>query len=252
MPTTPNNKVTLWVSLSRVAAGGEELVSYVDARPCAACRGAGRVAEDICIACQGGGTVSQWHTRLIEIPVGARDGMVLRVGGRGLPRDGDDPAGDLLVFIGIASDPHFERRGEDLWCSRRISAVEAVLGTERTVPLLDGPVGLRIPPGIQPGAVLRLVGKGLPWLGGGGHGDVYVRVTVWIPDRLGDAQAELYRRLHALERGRDPLTGAVVDVPVATGEVELLGGGVVDSSRLPAEGRRHGLLGRRASSAVGR
>lgn len=58
--------------------------------------------------------------------------------------------------------------------------------------------GVTIPPGTQPGAVLRLKGKDLPEFGNGRHGELYLRIEVRVPERLSREERELYERLRAL------------------------------------------------------
>ncbi len=68
---------------------------------------------------------------------------------------------------------------------------EATLGAEVSVPTLEGPVAMKIPAGTQPGAVLRLRGRGMPALRGRGVGDQLVTVRVEIPTRLSPRQRTL-------------------------------------------------------------
>jgi molecular chaperone DnaJ len=167
---------------------------------CPECRGRGEIIEELCPVCRGEGTVEQEDSLTVDVPVGAEDGMALRVPGHGLPSEAAGGApGDLFVIIRTARDSRFERRGADLWRSETVSVPEAVLGTKRTVPSLDGSVEMSIPPATQPGLVLRIAGKGLPEFGGSGRGDLYVRVDVQIPDRLDKRQRELYEELRSLE-----------------------------------------------------
>ena len=53
---------------------------------------------------------------------------------------------------------------------------------------------MRVPQGTQPGAVLRLKGKGIPKRTGG-RGDQRVEVTLEVPDRLTARQRELLEEL---------------------------------------------------------
>ena len=53
--------------------------------------------------------------------------------------------------------------------------------TASALPTFDGPVQLKIPPGTQSGRKLRLRGKGVPHLRGGGRGDLYVEANVEVP-----------------------------------------------------------------------
>ena len=110
--------------------------------------------------------------------------------------------GDLYTVVHVAPDPRFERDGVDLWRTETISVPDAVLGARIEVPTLEGGVELAVPPGTQPGAVLRLRGKGLPRLGGGLRGDLNVRVEVRVPESPSPEERELYVRLGRLHAAR--------------------------------------------------
>lgn len=87
--------------------------------------------------------------------------------------------------------------------------VDAVLGTRREVPALEGSATVTIPPGTQPDAVLRLRGKGLPRFGGRGRGDLYVALSLHVPEQLSADEKRLYERLRALaqQRGNEAQKG---------------------------------------------
>jgi molecular chaperone DnaJ len=179
--------------------GGEVIVQNVTV--CPECGGQGETIEEPCPACGGSGSVERRESLTVIVPVGAEEGMALRVPGHGLPSDspGGEP-GDLFVVLRSAPDARFEREGADLWRREVVSVSEAVLGTKRKVPSLDGAIEVSIPPGAQPGLVLRLGGKGLPHFGGRGRGDLYLRLDVRIPERLSKKQRELYEQLRALDK----------------------------------------------------
>ena len=136
----------------------------------------------------------------MKIPAGVEDGTALRVPGRGMPSGGPGAPGDLFVVIQTAPDPRFERRGADLWRVESIEATEATLGTSLEVPTLDGHATIKVPPGTQPGAVLRCKGKGLPNFGGHGCGSLFVQLNVHVPKRLSGEERKLYERLRILHR----------------------------------------------------
>jgi molecular chaperone DnaJ len=74
-----------------------------------------------------------------------------------------------------------------------------MLGTEISVPCLDGGYKVKIEPGTQSGTVLRLKGKGLPSVNGYGmsRGDLYVKILVWIPRKLGREEKEALERIRS-------------------------------------------------------
>jgi len=171
---------------------------------CSGCGGRGRFIDEPCSACHGSGQVAERETLTVHIPVGVREGMALRIPGKGLPppRGGGAP-GDLHVIVRTLPDPRFVRRGEHLWREEEIALVDAVLGTTLDVPTLDGVAHLTVPAGSQPGTVLRLRGKGLPAFGGGERGDLYVPLRVRVPAQLSPRERALWEELRALARSSD-------------------------------------------------
>ncbi|MBI4952986.1 MAG: DnaJ domain-containing protein [Myxococcales bacterium] len=170
---------------------------------CESCRGRGKLIEQPCPSCSATGEVAREEEVRVRVPVGATDGVVLRVAGHGMPSPTPGgPAGNLLVFVETAPDPRFERRGTDLSHVARLSVADAALGTELAVETLDGPT--TVPAGTQPGAVFPLPGKGLPELGGGERGALYVIVRVDVPTELSDEARALFTHLRELERAQKP------------------------------------------------
>ncbi len=54
---------------------------------------------------------------------------------------------------------------------------------------------MKIPTGSQPGKVLRLRGKGVPYLRSNGRGDQLVVLNVEVPTRLNAEQRQLFEQL---------------------------------------------------------
>jgi molecular chaperone DnaJ len=78
-----------------------------------------------------------------------------------------------------------------------INVAQAALGDEIEIPTLDEPARLKIPAGTQSGRVVRIRGKGVPHLNGGGRGDLQVRLRVETPTSLTDEQRKLLKQLAA-------------------------------------------------------
>ena len=168
--------------------------------PCAICYGRGSLIDHPCATCRGTGTIAHEETLTVTIPRGVADNTRLRLAGQGMPSpDAAGSAGDLLVHVQTLRDARFERDGANLLYRETITLTDAVLGTTRQAQTLDKrPIRLRIPPGTQPGAVLRLPGKGLPVFGSKRHGELQVRIRVQIPNSLSPEERALYERLRAL------------------------------------------------------
>ena len=169
---------------------------------CPECGGRGRVIDQPCPACAASGTAVREETVTIRIPAGIPEGAVLRLAGRGLPgRVPGSRPGDAYVSIRTRADPRFTRDGADLWHDLHIQAPDAALGVTAAVPLLQGQVRVRVPPGTQPGTVLRVAGKGLPRYGGHGRGSLDLTVIPDIPRQLSARQRRLYEQLRAEDAG---------------------------------------------------
>ena len=134
----------------------------------------------------------------VTVPPGARDGGKLRFRGKGSPSPSGGPAGDLYVITHLAPHPYFSRDGADVVMELPITAAEAALGTQVTIPVPDGTKAkLTIPAGTQHDRVFRMKGKGAPKLKGDGHGDLKVKVGVVVPKHLSARQKELLEEFAA-------------------------------------------------------
>jgi molecular chaperone DnaJ len=163
---------------------------------CAACHGRGKVIEHPCPTCNGNGLEELDETLEVTIPRGIEENMALRISGKGMPSPAAGGApGDLFVVVHSRPDSRFERAGADLLRQETIPVVDAVLGTTLDVPTLNGSAKVTVPPGTQPGTVLRLKNKGLPEFGSTRRGQLYLRIEVHIPEQLSNEERELYERL---------------------------------------------------------
>ncbi|HWQ84292.1 MAG TPA: DnaJ C-terminal domain-containing protein, partial [Anaerolineales bacterium] len=131
----------------------------------------------------------------VKIPKGARTGTKVRVPQVVSP-GASGPKSDLYLVIQVASDPRFERKGDDLYTDVSIDVYTAVLGGDTQVDTFSGKVVLTIPPGTQNNQTFRLAGRGLPTLKQPDRlGDLYVRIKVSIPRNLSDKQRSLFQEL---------------------------------------------------------
>jgi len=177
-------------------------VSIQHITTCPACGGQGRFIDAPCADCGGSGEKQDREALTVRIPVGVEEGTALRIPGHGMPRpEAGGLPGDLFVIVRTAPDARFERHGANLWRYETVELPDAVLGTSKTAPTLDGDVTVEIPPGTQPDAVLRLRGKGLPEFGGGKRGDLFLRIGLHVPEKLSAKEKQLYRQLRDLARG---------------------------------------------------
>ena len=98
---------------------------------------------------------------------------------------GVGPGGmDLVITYRIHPDPRWSRNGLSLQNEELLSVWDLILGTElRIRDVLGNTLNLTVPPGTQPGTVLRLRGRGLVDRAGR-TGDLLVRVQARIPETI--------------------------------------------------------------------
>jgi molecular chaperone DnaJ len=171
-------------------------------RTCSRCRGTGKQIRNACSGCRGSGLVTTTDTLRVSIPGGIEPGAQKVVAGGGNRPRAEKPAGDLELTIHVRQHAFFKRVADDVVCAMPITFAQAALGAEVEVPTLDGKGKLRVPPGTQPGTVLRIKGKGIPHRGGLGRGDQRVEVTIEVPARLSSRGRQLLEEL-AKELGED-------------------------------------------------
>ncbi len=106
---------------------------------------------------------------------------------------------DYDVILDVTPDSRFGREGYDIITEEEVSYAHAALGTELSVETIDGAIKFRVPAGTQPGTLIRLTGRGVPRLRGGGKGDHYVKIKIVIPKKLSHKQKELLEELEREE-----------------------------------------------------
>jgi molecular chaperone DnaJ len=152
-------------------------------KPCATCRGAGRVQKE--------------RKLTVRIPRGIATGQRMRISGEGEAGTAGGPTGDLYVVIHVQDHPFFQREGNDLFCEIPVSFPTMALGGDITIPTLEGEETFKVPEGTQSGSSFRLRGRGMPDVAGGGPGDLMVTVRVVTPKKLSKEQKKLLEQLQA-------------------------------------------------------
>jgi molecular chaperone DnaJ len=171
---------------------------FIRTSSCPQCGGTGRIVEHPCKTCGGAGRRLDERTLDVDIPAGIHDGQRIRLSGEGHAGALGGRSGDLYVLVRVRPDERFVREGNDIFSQVDLTIVQAALGASVTVPTLDGDVELSFDPGIQPGAVQVLRGRGMPVLQGFGRGDHRVLVNVAVPRRLSEEQRRLLEEFERL------------------------------------------------------
>lgn len=127
--------------------------------------------------------VHQGKEHTIKIPAGADDGTRIRFT-------------DFYVTVEVRGHDKFQRDGVDVFINENMSYAQASLGDTIKIPTLEGKdVKLKIRPGTQPNTLIRLKGKGMPRLRGGGRGDQYIRLILKVPTKLSRQQKSVIKQL---------------------------------------------------------
>ncbi len=121
----------------------------------------------------------------IKVPPGVDNGTKMRFG-------------DLDIVFNVGRNPQFLREGADIFSEITINIPQLVLGDVFEVVTIGGKVKVKVPPGTQPGSLVKLKGKGVVRLREHGYGDHYVRVNLTVPQNPSKQEKQLYEELYNL------------------------------------------------------
>jgi len=174
-------------------------------RTCPTCGGLGQTIKNPCTQCGGTGRKERERALSVSIPPGVETGTRIRLAGEGEAGLRGGPSGDLYIFIEVREHALFQRDGANLFCLVPVSMATAALGGDIEVPTIDGGRSrVKIPAGSQAGRQMRLRGKGMPMLRGGGQGDMMIELSVETPVNLTARQKELLEEFDRLGRDNNP------------------------------------------------
>jgi molecular chaperone DnaJ len=178
---------------------------------CPHCHGTGESPSNKCGSCHGSRFTYQNKSITINIKPGLvrkHDGFVLekhRVSGLG--HEGEPffegtpaPSGGLLVSLAVAAHPKFELRGVDIWATVEINSLEAIVGVEKVISVIDGEIKMKILPGVDNGSVLKVSNRGMTYRiqtqdGQLQRGDAYFTIKVVTPKNITSEQREMIKKV---------------------------------------------------------
>ena len=129
----------------------------------------------------------------IKVPAGVDNGTKMRFE-------------DMEIVFQVSRSPEFLREGADIFSEITVNIPQLVLGDIFEVNTVQGKVKVKVPPGTQPGSLVKLKSKGVPRLNDGsprfageaGHGDHFVRVNLDVPKNPSRQEKQLYEELKNL------------------------------------------------------
>jgi len=194
-------ETTIELPLRDLYDGGTKSISLQIEDVCPRCHGTGTESGRLCLQCHGTGRVLAVKKFDVTIPRGIGEGQRIRLAGQGGAGVNGGPNGDLYLIVKSPEDETYRRKGDDLYVDLPVSIYDLLLGGEVKVPTLGGQVAMTIPEGTQNNRLLRLSGKGMPRVKGGGSGDQYVRLVGRLPQNLSDKEKKLFKELASLRNG---------------------------------------------------
>lgn len=121
----------------------------------------------------------------IKIPAGVDNGTRIKFA-------------NVSFIFRVKRHPEFLREGSDIFSDIILTIPQIILGDIVEVKTVWGEVKLKVPEGTEPGALIRIKEKGVPFIRGNGKGDHYVRVKLEVPKKLGSEERELYEKIQKL------------------------------------------------------
>ena len=115
----------------------------------------------------------------IKIPAGVKSGEKMRVKGKGHAQGGR--AGDLFLRINVASNPEYEREGDDLVKSFDVPLYAALFGDKIAIQTLEKEIKLKVPAGTKNGQRFRAKEMGAMNRKTKQRGDLYLKANIVLP-----------------------------------------------------------------------
>ena len=187
------------------------LGQMVSVSECTRCHGEGRVVDTPCKTCRGEGRAQKRKKLRVSVPAGIDEGHQIRLSGEGEAGPRGGPSGNLYVAVHVTPHASLRRDGTEIFYELNLSIAQAALGTRVRIPTIEGEEDMEIRAGTQPGAEIRLRGRGVPHLRrAGNRGDLHVMVHVTVPTKLTKRQRQLLEEL-AAESGETVLQGGIIE-----------------------------------------
>ncbi len=170
--------------------------AFSKVKTCSRCHGTGKTPQKPCPVCKGEGRILEKEKLVLEIKPGVSDGQILKITQKGNAGFRGAGQGDLYVVIHIKKDKGFQRQGDDLIITKKISVFKAILGGEINIKNIDGEIlKIKIPQGISEGEVLKVKNKGLPKFNSSKRGDLLVKIKFEMPKHLSKKAKKLLEEL---------------------------------------------------------
>ena len=200
-------KISLSLTLEEIYSGTSKTVKIQrlertgkEPLRCGSCNGSGEVRKvqrsflgqivnvQKCLNCNGEGATGGLDKKStmikVKVPSGVSNGNYIPLRGEGNQSSSGSADGDLIVYFEEKDHKLFSRDGQDIYLDCFVNYHQLVRGAEIQVPTLSGNIKMKVPAGIISGELLRLKGKGIPYVNSTRNGDQFVRVKLMTPRKL--------------------------------------------------------------------
>jgi len=164
---------------------------------CQHCGGTGTIINSPCTHCHGSGIEYDTEKVPFEFPAGVFEGATMVVGGMGdTPKNGG-VNGDLYINIHITESGNFERVGNNVVTTLKLTLEEAWCGCEKTVYNIDRtPIKFKIPELTKCGEQFKSLRKGYANPQTGQRGDFIAVIDYEVPKKISKEQKELLKKFY--------------------------------------------------------
>lgn len=162
---------------------------------CPYCKGSGEEFESLCSTCRGKKTVKKDKNITLKVPSGIETGDEMRMSGKANAGINGGPNGDVYIEFTVKEHDLFKRDGRDIYLTVPLTITEAVLGTKKEIPTINGSMYYTFDNGVQNGEKFKIRGEGVNDTKSGKTGDMYLIAKVIIPSKLDRKQKSLFKDL---------------------------------------------------------
>ncbi|SBS81956.1 DnaJ protein, putative [Plasmodium malariae] len=169
--------------------------------PCRNCSGNGQIINNPCKHCSGSGVKFQTKNITLDIPPGIKKGMQMRIPNQGHSGYRGGKNGHLFVTINIEPHKVFKWVDDNIYVDVPLTIKQCLLGGVVNIPTLNGDMDLLIRPKTYPNSEKVLKGKGPCKVDSHTNGDLIIKFSLKIPDKLTHRQVELIEEFNRIEMG---------------------------------------------------
>ncbi len=165
-------------------------------KTCVKCHGTGEIPKKPCAACRGAGRVEAERSINIELLPGIEDNQLIKVNGMGEAGERGTTAGDLYIRVRVKPNGIFERHGTELVVAYELNLIDLLLGKKIEVSSISGgKVSAEIPANFNLKDLLRIPREGMPRFGSSARGDLLVNFIIKAPKHPGSKAKKLLEDL---------------------------------------------------------